>query len=246
MVVEFQSPPSLSDPEFPVILPPEQQELIFDDGEPLESNRHRLFMNVLIQSMDRELASRKNYFVGGNMFIYYSSHQLKNKDFRGPDFFAVLEVEENKDRLGWVVWEEGGRYPDVIIELMSPSTRKIDTGIKKEIYSNIFRTPDYYVFDPFKPDSLQGWHLDLDRGYQPLIPNENGWLWSSRLKVWVGPWQGAIDGLEVTWLRFYHPEGNLVLLPEETAQQRAEEAEQRAERLAARLKALGINPDEVS
>jgi len=27
---------------------------------------------------------------------------------------------------GWVVWKEGGRYPDVIVELMSPSTAKID------------------------------------------------------------------------------------------------------------------------
>lgn len=265
MVAEFQSPPTLSEPETPLISFPNSQDLIFDDGEPLESNRHRLYMNVLIHSIDQALRD-KNHFVGGNMFIYYSSHQLKNRDFRGPDFFVVLDVEANKDRLGWVVWEEQGRYPDVIIELMSPSTRKIDTGIKKEIYSKIFHTADYYVFDPFQPNSLQGWHLDLDQGYLPLTPNDQGWLWSSRLQVWVGTWQGAIAGLDVTWLRFYDAQGNLLLLPEEFAQQQAELAQQqaelaqqqaqterlnaqqerqRADRLAERLRALGIDPDGV-
>lgn len=60
------------------------------------------------------------------MFIYYSSKQAKNNDFRGPDFFAVLNVDGNRSRQGWVVWEEEGRYPDVIIELMSPSTKNVD------------------------------------------------------------------------------------------------------------------------
>jgi len=34
---------------------------------------------------------------------------------------------------GWVVWEENGRYPDVIVELMSPTTAEIDTSAKKEL-----------------------------------------------------------------------------------------------------------------
>jgi Uma2 family endonuclease len=266
MVAELKSVQKLPDPEWPIILPPDYQDLIFDDGEPLESNRHRLYMNVLIRSMAQGLAERKPYFVGGNMFIYYSSQQVKNRDFRGPDFFVVLDVEDNKDRLGWVVWEEAGRYPDVIIELMSPSTRHTDTGIKKTIYGDIFRTSDYYVFDPFEPSSLQGWHLDLDQGYQPLMPNAQGQLWSKRLNLWVGPWQGKIEGLEVTWLRFFDPKGDLVLLPEELAQQQAELAQQqaglaqqqaelaeqkaeqeyqRAERLAAKLRELGLDPSTI-
>ncbi|MDT9312838.1 hypothetical protein [Limnospira sp. Paracas R14] len=46
-------------------------------------------------------------------------------------------------------------------------------------------------------------------------------------------------------MRFYDTEGNLVLLPEEAAQQRAEAAEQRAERLAQRLRSLGLDPEEL-
>ena len=213
------------DPYAPV--PP--TDLVFDDDEPLESNRHRIAMNALIRSMLVALADRNDYFAGGNMFVYYSSTQARNRDFRGPDFFVVLNVDGSKDRQGWVVWEEDGRYPDVIIELMSPSTAEVDTGIKKEIYEQIFRTPDYYVFDPFDPNSLQGWHLDLSQGYQELTPNERGWLWCQRLGLWLGTWEGAIEGKPGTWLRFYDQQNNLVLLPEEAAQQRAEVAEHRLE-----------------
>jgi hypothetical protein len=49
-------------------------------------------------------------------------------------------------------------------------------------------------------------------------------------------WEGAIDRETAVWLRFYDQTGNLVLLPEEAANARAE-------RLAARLRELGEDPD---
>lgn len=232
-------------------------DLIFDDGEPMESNRHRINMNALIRSLLTAFAGRNDYFVGGNMFIYYNSQQARNRDFRGPDFFVALNVDGKKDRQGWVVWEEEGRYPNVIIELMSPSTAEIDKGEKKRIYEQIFRTSDYFVFDPVKPDSLQGWHLDTDNGYQPLKPNSLGRLWCQSLGLWVGTWEGVIEDKTAPWLRFFDAQGTLVLLPEEAEHQRAEterqvaQAEreraeterQRAERLAARLRELGEEID---
>jgi Uma2 family endonuclease len=123
-------PATLIDWEPP--LPP--TDLIFDDGEPLESNRHRIAMNVLNDSVLVAFEGRTNYFVGGNMFVYYSRNQAMNRDFRGPDFFAVLDVDDNRERQGWVVWEEDGRYPNVIVELMSPNTAKTDKTIKKDLY----------------------------------------------------------------------------------------------------------------
>jgi len=203
--------------------------LIFDDGEPLESNRHRIAMNTLIRSLQQAWSDRNDFFTGGNMFIYYSSAQVRNRDFRGPDFFAVLDVDGTTERQGWVVWEEGGRYPDVIVELMSSSTAAVDTGAKKEIYDRIFRTPDYFVFNPFDPNSLQGWHLDSSLGYQPLVPNEQGWLWCQTLGFWLGTWEGTIDREAAVWLRLYDEAGNLVLLPEEAAQQQLEIAQQQAQ-----------------
>ncbi|EDX73440.1 conserved hypothetical protein [Coleofasciculus chthonoplastes PCC 7420] len=201
-------------------------DLIFDDGEPLESNRHRIAINVLIRSLQQAYLDRNDFFTSGNMFIYYSSEQARNRDFRGPDFFAVLNVDGTTERQGWVVWEEGGRYPDVIVELMSPSTAAMDTGTKKDIYERIFRTPDYFVFNPFDPNSLQGWHLDASQKYQPLVPNEQGWLWCQTLGLWLGTWHGTIDRETAVWLRFYDQDGNLVPLPEEAAQQQVEAAQQ--------------------
>lgn len=229
-------------------------DLIFDDGEPLETNRHRIAMNVLIRSVQQALTARSDFFTGGNMFIYYSRNQVMNRDFRGPDFFVVLEVDGSRERQGWVVWEEDGRYPDVIVELLSPSTAAVDRGVKKDLYERNFRTPDYFIFDPFQPDSLAGWHLELGRGYQPLEPNERGWLWCESLGLWLGTWEGAIDreppAETCHWLRFYDREGNLVPLPEEAALQRAEQAEQHAAQaqqqltsLMTRLRERGINPD---
>jgi Uma2 family endonuclease len=213
-------------------------------------------MNVLIESINNFFTTKNDYFVGGNMFIYYSLEQLKNKDFRGPDFFVVLDVANNPDRQGWVVWEEKGRYPDVIIELMSSSTAKIDQTTKKEIYERIFRTSDYFIFDPFNPNSLQGWSLNENQKYKELNKNNQGWLWCEKLGLWLGIWAGIINNVQTQWLRFYHPDGSLVLLPSEAAQQqaqfekkraqtaeeRAQTAEERAQRLAARLKELGEDP----
>jgi hypothetical protein len=58
-------------------------DLIFDDGEPMESNRHRIAMNVLIRSINQAFANRDDFFAGGNMFVYYSSTQVRNRDFKG-------------------------------------------------------------------------------------------------------------------------------------------------------------------
>ena len=109
-------------------------DLIFDDGELLESKRHRIAMNVLIDSLYQYWSGRSDFFAGGNMFIYYSSTQVRNRDYKGPDFFVVLDVDGKTDRQGWVVWQEQGRYPDVIVELTSPSTASVDIGEKKDIY----------------------------------------------------------------------------------------------------------------
>ena len=220
-------------------------DLIFDDGEPLETNRHRIAMNTLIRSQQQTWRDRNDYFTGGNMFVYYSSQQARNRDFRGPDFFAVLDIDGSYPRQGWVVWDEGGRYPDVIVELMSSSTAEVDTGVKKDLYERVFRTRDYIVFDPFDPNSLAGWRLDENFRYQPIVPNEQGWLWCQTLGFWLGTWEGTIDREPAVWLRFYDEAGNLVPLPEEAAEQQG--LEQGARRQLLRLLTLrfGSVPENV-
>ncbi len=242
-----------SSPEWQPPSPPDN--LIFDDGEPLESNRHRIAMNLLIRSLPQAMGDRSDYFTGGNMFVYYSRSQAMNRDFRGPDFFVVLDVEAERERQGWVVWEEEGRYPDVIVELLSPSTAAVDRGVKKQLYERVFRTSDYFIFDPFDANSLAGWTLNGKR-YSSLQPNDQGWLWCESLGLWLGTWQGQVDREPSTgschWLRFYDADGGLVPSPEEAVHQLLEQERQLLEQerqlreeLITKLRERGINPDEL-
>jgi Uma2 family endonuclease len=74
-------------------IPMPPSDLIFDDGEPLESPRHRIAMNLLVCPVQSALQDQSDFFAGGNMFVYYSQTKAMNQDFRGPYFFVILDVE---------------------------------------------------------------------------------------------------------------------------------------------------------
>ena len=52
-------------------------ELVFDDGEPLDSGWHvfqfRLLLDLIPQAMTEQ--GRSDFYAGGNMFVYYSVEQ---------------------------------------------------------------------------------------------------------------------------------------------------------------------------
>jgi Uma2 family endonuclease len=230
--------PSVEDTTQDIIFPSAD---LYSDEPPLESDLHREQIDLLIRLLKWWWRDRNDFYVTGNLTIYFSANQKKSEEFRGPDFFVVLDTEK-KDRKSWVVWHEQGKYPDIIIELLSPSTAKVDKGIKKEIYGKTFKTSDYFLFDPYTAQ-LQGFHL-VDREYLEITPHTQGWLWSQQLELYLGVLEGK--------LRFFTPDGNLVLLPEEQANQQLEQANQqleqerqRAEKLAERLRAAGINPEDI-
>jgi Uma2 family endonuclease len=254
-----------------VALPPTQDELPCDDGVPMETARHRLQMELLINSLDPWLAQRPDGgYVGGNMFLYFSLAQVRRQDFRGPDVFVVLDVPR-RERKSWVVWEEG-KSPDVVIELLSASTAEQDKTTKKIIYQNQLRVPEYFWFDPFNPDDWAGFAL-RNGGYEPLELDDRERLVSHCLGLALVHWPGVYRGVATTWLRWASIDDGLLLTDEEAAgqrakqehqradqerqraeqehqradqeRQRAEQERQRAERLAARLRALGVNPDEL-
>lgn len=127
-------------------LMPSAQGLLSDEPE-MEHSLHALQLLILVSCLARLWQDRNDYFLAWNLTVYYSREQLKNKDFRGPDLFLVKGVE-NRPRPSWVVWEEGGKYPDLIIELLSESTAKVDRGEKRELYERIFRTPEYFYYSP--------------------------------------------------------------------------------------------------
>ncbi len=243
----------------------------------MENNYHRYQQQILVESLAHYWRERNDFFVGANMFVYFSRRQAENifngdtKEYRGPDFFVVLGVDRHKRRSCWVVWEEDGRYPDVILEILSPSTARIDKTVKKDLYAEVFGTEEYFILD-FDEKVVEGYEL-VRGAYELKVPNERGWLWSAKLELWLGFWEGTYLGVEDVWLRFFTPEGDLVLteaedaqrlleqerLEAELARQRAEQERQRAEqerqareraearleRLRQRLAEQGISLDDL-
>jgi Uma2 family endonuclease len=259
---------------------PTQDQLPCDDGVPMETQRHKLQMDMLLDTLLPWLEQREDGYVGGNMFIYFSAAQVRNQDFKGPDFFAVLGVPK-KERKSWVVWEEE-KAPDVVIELLSESTAQQDKTEKKQIYQNRLRVPEYFWYDPFDAEDLAGFVLK-DGRYEPLEIDERRRLISHQLGLALVRWQGVYKGVEAVWLRWETLNGGLLLTPQEIAQQAQQEAQQaqqeaqqaqqeaqqaqqeaqqaqqeaqqaqqeaqkiqqKAERLAAKLREMGINPEDI-
>ncbi len=207
---------------FPPRLPTED-ELPCDDGIPMETPRHRLQMELLIHTLEPWAAKRRDVFVSGNQFLYFSADQLRGRDFRGPDVFVVSGIER-RERKSWVVWEEG-KGPDVVIELISESTAGLDKGSKKRIYQDQLRVPGYYWFDPFNPDDRAGFAL-IEGNYVSLELDTEGCLPVPELGLRLCLWQGEYIGVETTWLRWADNEG-LLPLPEEAERARAEQRDTR-------------------
>ena len=216
-----------ADPEAALRSMPRGRDLPYDDGEPMESPWHLNQMVLLIDSLKTHWYDRDDFFCGGNMFLYFSDRQEFNRDFRGPDFFVVKGVDRYRDRVSWIAWEEGGRLPNVIIELLSEPTRKIDRGEKKVLYSTIFRTPEYFCYDP-ATDVIEGWRIQQGNSYQPVPAEPNGRISSKELELELGRWDGTIRDNRARWLRFFTRDGNLVLTRDEVAEGKARDAEGKA------------------
>jgi Uma2 family endonuclease len=213
--------------------PPSVDELVTDDGEPMESARHRDQMFLLIESLALAWKDRDDFYVGGNMFLYFSALQAKRNDFRGPDVFVVLRTHKH-ERKAWVVWEEDGKTPDVVIELLSDTTAQTDRTEKMRVYESVLRVPEYFWYDPFTQE-LAGFVLRNGR-YEPIAPNASGRLPSRALGLELGIRTGTYLGNEAPWLRWFLPSGEVLPTRHEAAAE-AERARDEARRHAAALEA---------
>ncbi|HIK13045.1 MAG TPA: Uma2 family endonuclease [Oscillatoriaceae cyanobacterium M33_DOE_052] len=258
----------IQEPEIPTFPPGD----LWSDEPPLETYRHFQQLMLLLSSLERFWSNRLDFFAGANLTVYYSTRERKDEDLRGPDFFVVLNTER-RERKSWVVWQEDGKYPNVVIEVLSDSTAAVDRNKKKLLYQDVWRTPDYFWFHPYTME-FKGFTL-VHGKYVEIPPNEQSWLWSDELQLYLGIFNQR--------LRFFTPEGELVPTPEEAEiralsavelerqraevereradaeRQQAEVERQRAEVerqqveverqknaiLRQKLLELGINPDEI-
>ncbi|NJP08528.1 MAG: Uma2 family endonuclease [Leptolyngbyaceae cyanobacterium RU_5_1] len=100
----------------------------FSDEPELETSLHLAQIILLITCLEWWWQNRQDFFAAGNLSIYYQPIKLQSKKFRGPDFFVVLNTER-RSRNSWVVANEGGKYPNLIVEILSPKTAKADRGV---------------------------------------------------------------------------------------------------------------------
>jgi Uma2 family endonuclease len=225
--------------------------LLWSDEPEMESSQHYLQLMLLLACLIRFWGDRQDFFIGANLTIYFSPEMVKNKDFRGPDFFLVKDVSPHPRR-SWVIWEEGDRFPNVIIELLSDSTEKNDRTLKKQIYQDRFQTPEYFWFSP---DTLEFEGFRLVNGeYEPIALSERGWRWSEEL--------GLFLGVRNRVLRYFQVDGTIVPTPEEAerqeksradaavqqasaAAQQTHEERERNRRLVAYLRSIGVDPDQI-
>jgi Uma2 family endonuclease len=209
------------------------------DGQPMgETDKHILLMFTFRFMLDEYYRAVERVYVGSNLMCYYVEGDPTKSI--SPDVFVVLGAEKGERRI-YKFWEEPA--PNFVLEISSRKTRKDDLGKKKDLYAWL-GVREYFVFDPeykLQPP-LRAFRL---RGQELIeeIVSQNRVI-SHELDLEL-----VNDG---STLRLWNPRTQEFLrTPAEEAMARQEEAARakteaaRAARLAAKLRELGIDPDQL-
>jgi Uma2 family endonuclease len=217
----------VTDPSKPIIIYPE------DDGEPMSDNTRQFQWIVTIkENVDALFRNDPNVFVAGDLLWY--PVEGDNTIRQAPDTMVAFGRPKGH-RGSYRQWEEGDVVPQVVFEVLSPGNRAGKLLRKFHFYEE-HGVEEYYIYDP-EHNELVGHRRDKGRLIE--IPEMNGWI-SPRLGI-----RFDMSGPE---LAIYRPDGQrfttFLELEEQRsqAQRQAEQAQQRADRLAAQLRAMGIEP----
>jgi Uma2 family endonuclease len=208
--------------EFPTDLP-------YSYGEPLETPWHVAQGSLLCEVIAPEFEDLDDVAMCVNIALHFSVTRARNKDFVGPDFFIAFGPKKTKDRNYYAIWEEGGKYPDLIVEFLSPSTQENDRGEKFELYRDRFKTKEYFWIDPVTR-AITGFRR-IDGEYVPIEPDASGRLWSEVLQLSFGNWSGRYQHYTMKFVRMFRADGTMLPTGEERAARNATDA-LRAERKA--------------
>jgi Uma2 family endonuclease len=137
-----------------------------------------------------------------------------------------------------------GDIPVIVMEFLSDteggeySSKPTYPPGKWFFYQRVLEVPNYVIFEP-EAGELEVYQLDDSAQYQLQNPDANNRYWVAQLGVFLGVWQGTRENWTGFWLRWWDENGELLLWGSE----RAEQLSERAERLAAQLRAAGIEPE---
>jgi Uma2 family endonuclease len=191
------------------------------DGEPMgETIQHRDANIDLILALQDWFVDDPLAYVSGDEFIYYVEGQPRF--VVSPDVWAVRGIDKTIPRPIYKTWLEDGKGPEVVFEITSKSTRRIDRGKKFRIYQDDLKVREYFLFDPldeYLEPVLQGYRL-VDGTYQ-RIETEAGRLPSDVLGLHLEP-----DGI---FVRLFDPATGQRLLNRLERLERETEARRKAD-----------------
>jgi Uma2 family endonuclease len=197
------------------------------DGQPIADNTKQFRWIVTIQGgLDALYRDEANMFVAGDLLWY--PVEGNNTIRVAPDALAVFG-RPRRDRGSYLQWLEGNIAPQVTFEVPSPGNRAGKLIENFKFYER-YGVEEYYVWDP-DTGELSGWLRS--NGQLQEISEMHGWI-SPRLKIQFQLLEGQLS--------LYGPDGKRFATYVEVVEER-EQQRRRAERLAAQLKALGIQPE---
>lgn len=232
---------------------PDHTQLPESDGtfvKNFQEHPQSILLTDSITPVLQNLHPNGQYCIGQDSGIYWRITEEPLRGAVSPDWFYVPNVPPNLNgqmRRSYVLWQEYVA-PLIVIEFVSgdgaeEKDRTPVTG-KFWVYEQAIRVPFYAIYE-VRLARVEVYEL-IAGSYQLISANERGHFPISHLNVELGIWQGQYQNTELPWLRWWDNQGNLLLTGSERAElesQRAEQEHQRAERLAAQLRALGVEPD---
>ncbi len=171
---------------------------------------------------------------------------LNNKMvIKAPDWAFIAKINVSREEVTRSYTPQlQGEIPVIVMEFIS-DTQEIEYSIKATyppgkwfFYERILKVPNYIIFEP-DSGSIEMYRLPSTEQYILQEPDENQRYWIAEMNLYIGVWQGTRENRIGKWLRWWDEQGNLLLWGAELAEQER----QRAERLAAQLRAAGIEPE---
>lgn len=226
---------------------PTHLDLPESDGAILDNTFQHPQAEILSQSIEPVLDGIHQdgrYFLGTDTGIYFKITDPPLLGCRAPDWFYVPNVDRmvGEYRRSYVLWIEKVS-PRIVMEFVStPSGEELDrtpeTG-KFWIYERLIQAEYYVIYEPER-ERVEAYCRRRGR-YVRVRANSRGHVPIANLNLELGIHRGDFRGhVDFPWLRWFDANGCMV----PHGLEREGRAVQRAKELAARLRALGVDPDQ--
>jgi Uma2 family endonuclease len=207
---------------------PTSDELPCSDDTPVDDEDQNFLPNYLLFLLQLIWQERNDWYFGVDMGVYHTTGVSPNVPVV-PDGFLSVGVPRrkpgNKSRKSYVVWEEAGIVPTLVLEMVSwtPGGEYDD---KLEIYRKlgvlyyVIYNPEYWQRDRHQPFEV---YKLIEGAYQLQLGEP---FWMPEVGLALGRSRGVVGGIEREILSWFDQQGQRYLSAEEQAQQAQAQAQQ--------------------